>query len=170
MYKKKFLNYVRNRIKYVTTKNYINPGDNTVDYVMIFIPNEQVYSFIHDCDNTLLDSALKEKVILCSPITLYAVLAIIREAVDNFNLEKTASQILMLFGSFKKQWEAFIKSFEKMGKRIEEVQKEFYTLTSTRRHQLERPLTQIDEIRKEKGISNILIHNPEDREKDTADQ
>ena len=90
--------------------------------------------------------------ILCSPITLYAILAVIRQGVDNFNLEKTASEILTLFGTFNKQWEVFVKSMEKMGQRIQEAQNEFNALTTTRRNQLERPLKQIEELRQQKQL------------------
>jgi len=152
VYKRQFLKDVRGRIKEVTTRDYINPAENTVDYVIVFIPNEQVYAFINENDSSLLDEALKSKVILCSPITLYAILAVIRQAVDNFNLEKTAAQILSLLGAFNKQWAVFLKSLEKMGKKIEEAQKEFNTLNSTRRTQLERPLRQIEDLRRQKGI------------------
>ena len=152
MHKNQFLRDVKGRIKEVTTKDYINPEENTVDYVLVFIPNEQVYAFINETDNSILDEALKNKVILCSPITLYAILAVIRQAVDNFNLEKTAAQVLSLLGAFNKQYSSFVKSMEKMGKKIEEAQMEFNTLTSTRRNQLERPLRKIEELRKQRGI------------------
>ena len=151
-HKNQFIKDVRGRIKEVTTREYINPAENTVDYVIVFIPNEQVYAFINENDSSVLDEALKHKVILCSPITLYAVLAVIRQAVDNFNLEKTAAQIMSLLGTFNKQWVNFLKSLEKMGKKIEEAQKEFNALTSTRRNQLERPLRQIEDLRKQKGV------------------
>ena len=151
-HKNQFIKDVRGRIKEVTTREYINPAENTVDYVIVFIPNEQVYAFINENDSSILDEALKHKVILCSPITLYAVLAVIRQAVDNFNLEKTAAQIMSLLGTFNKQWSNFIKSLEKMGKKIDEAQKEFNALTSTRRNQLERPLRQIEDLRKQTGV------------------
>lgn len=151
-FKKKFLQDARDRIKEVTTREYINPSENTVDYVIVFIPNEQVYGFINENDRTILDDALKNKVIFCSPLTLYAILAVIRQAVDNFNLEKTAAQILSLLGTFNKQWDAFLKSLEKMGKKIDDAQNEFHTLTTTRRKQLDRPLKQIEDLRKQKGI------------------
>ena len=151
-HKNQFIRDVRGRIKEVTTREYINPAENTVDYVIVFIPNEQVYAFINENDSSILDEALKHKVILCSPITLYAVLAVIRQAVDNFNLEKTAAQIMSLLGTFNKQWSNFIKSLEKMGKKIDEAQKEFNALTSTRRNQLERPLRQIEDLRKQTGV------------------
>jgi DNA recombination protein RmuC len=151
-FKGQFIRDVKNRIKEVTTREYINPEENTVDYVIVFIPNEQVYAFINESDNSVLDDALKNKVILCSPITLYAILAVIRQGVDNFNLEKTASQILSLLGTFNKQWELFVKSMEKMGQRIQDAQEEFNSLTTTRRNQLERSLKQIEELRQQKQI------------------
>ncbi|MCK5033700.1 MAG: DNA recombination protein RmuC [Calditrichia bacterium] len=152
-YKSQFLKDVRNRIKEVTTRDYINPEENTVDYMIVFIPNEQVYGFINENDRTLLDDALKTKVILCSPITLYAILAVIRQGVENFNLEKTAAQILSLLGTFNKQWEAFQESMDKMGKKIDDAQEEFTKLTTTRKKQLEKPLQKIEELRKQKEIS-----------------
>jgi DNA recombination protein RmuC len=147
-----FLRDVKARIKEVTTKEYINPGQNTVDYVLLFIPNEQIYSFIHNEDSSILDEALKNKVIFCSPITLFAVLAVIRQAVDNFALEKTSNEILSLLGLFKKQWDEFTGKLEVLGKRIADVQKDYELLTTTRRRQLERPLKKIDDLRTQRGL------------------
>jgi DNA recombination protein RmuC len=167
-YKQRFLRDVRARIKEVTTRDYINPTENTVDYVIVFIPNEQVYGFINENDPSILDEALQNKVILCSPLTLYAILAVIRQAVDNFNLEKTASQMLSMFGTFARQWDMFIRSFEKMGKKLEEAQNEFHHLTTTRRNQLERPIRQIEDLRSQKGIpESNLIAPPFDNENET---
>ena len=151
-YKSQFLRDVKGRIKEVTTRDYINPEEHTVDYVLVFIPNEQVYAFIQETDRSVTDEALKNKVILCSPITLYAILAIIRQAVDNFNLEKKTAQILSILGAVNKQYQLFCESMDKMGRRIDEAKKEFVHLTSTRRNQLEKPLQQIDDIRKERSI------------------
>lgn len=146
-YKTQFLRDVRMRIKEVRSKDYINPADNTVDYVIAFIPNEQVYEFINESDRAILDEALKSKVILSSPLTLYAILAIIRQAVDNFNLEKTAAEILNLLAEFNKQWDNFKEGMDKMGRRIDDAQGEFRKLITTRTKALERPLQKIADIR-----------------------
>jgi len=151
-YKKQFLKDVRQRIKDVTTREYINPAENTVDYMIVFIPNEQVYAFINENDAELLDEALKNKVIMSSPITLYAILAVIRQSVENFNLEKTAEEILSLLSDFNKQWDMFKDGMDRMGKRIEAAQKEYDDLITTRKNQLEKPLRRIDSIRKETDI------------------
>ncbi len=150
--KAQFLRDVRARIKEVTTRDYINPEDATLDYVLVFIPNEQVYAFINQNDRALIDDALKSKVILCSPFTLFAILAIIRQAMDNFSLEKTTGDMLKLIGSFNLQWEKFRDSMDKMGKKLDDAQAEFQRLTSTRRNQLEKPLREIENLRRLKGI------------------
>lgn len=156
-----FLRDVRQRVKEVTSRDYINPGDNTVDYVLVFIPNEQVYAFIHEHDQKLLDDALKQKVILCSPVTLYAVLAVIRQAVDNFNLEKTAARILSLLGAFNKQWSMFMQSFDKLGNKIEDTQKEYQKLTTTRKNQLDKQLSKIEDLRQQRDILPASTDNEE---------
>lgn len=151
-YKHLFLRDVKNHIRDVTTRDYINPDDNTIDMVIMFIPNEQVYSFINENDRSILDEAIRSKVALCSPLTLFAILAVIRQAIDNFNLERTAGQILSLMGNFYKQWELFIQGMDKMGKRIEDAQKEYNRLATIRKNQLQKPLDKIEALRIQKGL------------------
>jgi DNA recombination protein RmuC len=147
-----FIRDVQNRVKELTGREYIDPTGGTLDYVLMFIPNEQVYAFIHEHAPELIDGAMKKKVVICSPITLYAILAVIRQAVENFNLEQKTAHILSLLGSFLAQWGKFTEGMDKMGKRILEAEKEYEALMSTRRNALERPLRKIDELRQQKGI------------------
>ncbi len=156
-HKQQFLRDARQRIKEVTTRDYINPTDRTLDYVLVFIPNEQIYCFVNENDPTLLDDGLKSKVIFCSPLTLYAILAVIRQAVDNFNLGKTTAQVLAHFGEFDRQWGLYKESMDKMGKRLEDAVKEYQGLTSTRTNMLERPLGRIKELRTQQGEPEAVL-------------
>lgn len=164
--KDRFLKDVRARVREITTRDYINPGDKTLDYALLFIPNENVYSFIQEEDATLMDDALKTHIILCSPLTLYAILAVIRQSVESFNLEKTTSQILAHMAAFRKQWEAFIGSMDKMGKRIEDAKQEFDHLVSTRKNQVERPLRKIERMRQEQGMPPASGEGDEEEEEE----
>jgi DNA recombination protein RmuC len=91
-------------------------------------------------------------VVFCSPITLFAVLAVIRQAVEHFALEKTSREVLSLLGRFKKQWDEFCNKLETLGKRIEDAQREYGMLMTTRRHQLEKPLDKIEFLRTQWGL------------------
>ena len=147
-----FLRDVRTRIKEVTTRDYINPEEKTLDYVLVFIPNEQVYAFINENDPEIMDEALKAKVILCSPFTLFAILAIIRQSLDNFSMEKTAGEILGLVKNFKREWEKFTESMTKMGEKLESARKEFGQMTGTRKDKLDKSLQKIEDLRQLKGL------------------
>jgi len=147
-----FLKDVKSRIKEVTTREYISPESNTIDCVLLFIPNEQIYAFIHEQDSSILEDGLKNRVVFCSPITLFAVLAVIRQAVENFALAQTSNEILSLLGSFKKQWEAFLGKLEVLGKRIDDAMKEYEALTTTRKRQLEKPLQKIESLRTQRKL------------------
>ncbi len=147
-----FLRDVRNRIKEVTTREYIDPDQGTVDYVLVFIPNEQVYGFIHEHDPTLLDAALRDKVVLCSPLTLYALLAVIRQAAENFHLDQASLEIRTLLGGFSKEWTKYTEVMDRMGKSLEQAAKCFHEMATTRRNKLERQLDKIEDLRSQEHI------------------
>lgn len=150
-----FLRDVRQRIKEVTSRDYINQEQNTVDYVLLFIPNEQIYAFVQEQDPALLDTSLQQRVILCSPMTLFAILAVVRQAIDNFALENTSREIMSLLGSFRKQWEEFGKKLDSLGKSLNSAMNDYELLTTTRRRQLETPLNKIEELRGRQQGENL---------------
>jgi len=142
-----FLKDVRKQIREVTGREYIDPSAGTVDYVLVFIPNEQVYGFIHEHDAKLLDDAMRSKVVLCSPLTLYAILAVVRQAMENFRFEQGSKQILEHLGEFQKQWGKFVETMEKMGTKLEEARAAYDDLKGTRTRALERQLDKIEDLR-----------------------
>jgi DNA recombination protein RmuC len=152
-YRTDFLRDVRNRLREITTRDYINQTQPTVDCALFFIPNEGVFTFIRNEDPTMFDLALKDKVICCSPLTLFAVLAVIRQAVDNFALGQASNEMLLLMGQFKQQWEKFYQSIAVVEKRLFSTQRAFDDMSGTRWRALDRPLRQIDAIRQERGIA-----------------
>ena len=152
-HRKQFLSDVRTRVKEVTSRDYINPEANTLDYVLVFIPNEQVYAFIHENDRDILDAALRSKVILCSPITLYAVLSVIRQGMANFNLE--AGRPVRCWPWWTALKDSSMSSSSRSirsATKIEEAQTEFKKLETTRRAKLDRSIEKIKALREEKGL------------------
>ena len=156
-FKAAFLKDARQRVKEVTTRDYINPEQNTVDYVLVLIPNEQVYRFINENDSSMLDYALQSKVVLCSPVTLYAVLALINQAAKNFKMERGLAEIITQIRLFVAQWQKFVDSMDKMGRKLQDAQKEFESLSGTRKNMLERPMLRIDQLRHESDIKELDV-------------
>lgn len=146
-YKKDFLKDVKLRIKELQTRGYVNQQENTVDYVLLFIPNEQIFSFINEHARELIDEAMQGKTILCSPLSLYAILAVVRQSIDNFRMESKSQEMLKIFGVFHEQWSKFKDQMETVKKRFESVGKEYEDLLGTRTRQLDKPLEKIEELR-----------------------
>ena len=144
--KKAFIKDVRNRIKEVSDRSYIDPKGGTVDYVLLFIPNESIYSFLNQEDDRLIDFSLERKIILCSPITLYAILSLVRQAVSNFAMEQKAGEMQDLVGVFRKQWEQFKSKINAMNKSISALTNHYEELRGPRLRELEKPMDKINEL------------------------
>ena len=141
-----FLKAVRGHVDSVCGREYINPAEGTLEYVMLFIPNESIYGFINREDSGLVDYALERRVLLCSPLTLYAMLSLIHQATRNFTMNERASEVMALVGRFRDQWKKYVAQMDKMGTQIERLSATFQNLATTRTHMLEKPLDKIETI------------------------
>jgi DNA recombination protein RmuC len=142
---KQFLVDVRQRIKELSGRSYIDPT-TTVDYLLLFIPNESVHAFICEHDPDLIDVALRQKVILCSPFTLFSVLAVVRQSVEVFQLERRTDDILAVLGDFSRQWDKFSESIDKVEKHLATLQNSVGEMSGTRRRVLQRQLDRVAEL------------------------
>tara|TARA_B100001250_G_scaffold306673_1_gene268552 strand:+ start:7066 stop:8154 length:1089 start_codon:yes stop_codon:yes gene_type:complete len=153
--KKAFLKDVRDRIKEVSKRSYINPDKGTVDYVLLFIPNESIYSFLNQEDSSLIDYSLKNKILLCSPINLYAILSLIRQSVASFAMEQRAGEMQELISVFKTQWIKFISKLNLMEKSINALNNHFDDLKGPRIRSLEKPMDKINSLELGSNIERI---------------
>ena len=105
-------------MKELSTRTGYIDADATLDEVLLFIPNESVWAFIHERDPQLIDVALRQKVVLCSPVSLFAVLAVIRQAVEQTRLARTSNEILECLAGFGQQWTKFAEALDKVVKPV----------------------------------------------------
>ncbi len=155
-HKKDFLRDVKLHIKAIAGRAYVNPGEGTLDYVLMFIPNESIYGFINQEDTQLIDYALEKKVLLCSPLTLYAMLSLIYQATRNFAMEEKATEVMNLLNAFRLQWDKYVEVMDKMGRSLEAAQKDYDTMVGTRKKQLEKPLSKIEEITSRGEVGELV--------------
>ena len=155
-----FVRDARNRVKELARRDYVDTTQGSVDQVLLFLPNEHVYAFLHDSAPSLLDDALAAKVVLCSPVTLFAVLAVIRQAVDDHMTEQRSAEILDALNGFADQWERFTEHLEKVGDRIGSAQKAFDAVNGVRRRQLERQLDRVDDLHRDERAAAVLALAP----------
>ncbi len=138
-----FVADVRTHVKSLAGRGYVDPRD-TVDCVLLFIPNEAVFSFLHESDAAVVDVALEHRVVLCSPSTLFAVLAVVRRSVEQFQLERRSDEILRCLGGIVGEWDKFGAALDKVGKQLDTVTRSFHDeLNGTRRRVFQRALDEV---------------------------
>jgi DNA recombination protein RmuC len=147
-----FVRDVRARVRELSGRVYIDP-DDTVDEVLLFIPNEAVYAFVHTHDRDLVEVALRQKVVLCSPTTLFSVISVIRQAVEQTQLQRTSDEILACLAAFEQQWGKFSDALDKVGRGLDTVRRGWDELQGPRRRQLERQLDRVAELRSRRSGS-----------------
>ncbi|MEX1995267.1 MAG: DNA recombination protein RmuC [Candidatus Saccharimonadales bacterium] len=140
-----FRTSVKNKIKGITSKDYIDPENQTLDFVILFIPNEMIFSFMYEKLPEIQQYSNERKVILTGPFGFTAVIRMILQAHKNFHHEKGLMQILGLISKFQEEYEKFGDSVKKLGRQIEIVKTTYVEVEGTRDRQLTRIVRQIGE-------------------------
>lgn len=141
--KKQFERDVREKVKQVTTRDYINPEENTVDFVILFIPNEMVFSFIYESMGDVWVEAMRHKVVLAGPFTFTALLRMVSQAYENFKYQKNVQKIIGHIKTFMAEFDKYNVEFEKIGERIDSLSRQYHSVESTRTNQLIRTAERI---------------------------
>ena len=149
-YMKDFEKDVKEKIKQVTTRDYINPTDKTVDFVILFIPNEMIFSFIYEKMPDIVESAMQSRVVLAGPFSFTAILRMIRQSYENFRVQSNIYNIIAHVKAFEKEFGVFSEAFLKIGDRIDALDKQYDTVSTTRFKQLERRMDKV----KQEGLAN----------------
>src|SRR5690606_35250640 len=140
---------VKDKIKQCSTRDYINPEENTVDFVILFVPNEKVFSVIYDNLGSVWEEGMKKKVILAGPFSFTAILRMIFQAYKSFSYQENLHQIIKLIREFEGQFEKFSDQVDSFGNAISTLNNKYQELSTTRTNQLTRV---IDKIRNEERL------------------
>jgi DNA recombination protein RmuC len=151
MYLKKFRNDVKEKIKQVCTREYINPQEKTVDFVILFIPNEMIFSFIYDTMNDIWEDAMHKKVILAGPFSFTAILRMVKQAYTNFRYQENLQNIIGLIQRFDIEYQKYSDEVNRLGERITSVSRQYETVAITRNRKL---TTIVDKIKNQEVVED----------------
>ena len=130
-------------------EGYISAEEGTVDFVLMYIPLENLYHFLLTSEiganrTPVIQYAFSKKVILVSPQTLMAYLETIRHSMKLFSLQTDTKNILATHEKIKLEIRKFIESFDDVTKRLDQTVKSFEALKTTRVNKLEKSFEELD--------------------------
>jgi DNA recombination protein RmuC len=135
------------KVKIQKVSEYINPEYNTLDYAILFVPNEMVFSYINQKFPELIDEAMAKRVMIVSPFTFLIVARTVIESYRNFMIGDKLKEVVRYVDEFVKEWSTFRQKFEKYGRSLDTLKVDYEELTTTRVRQMERKIEKIETIR-----------------------
>ncbi|MFZ3054473.1 MAG: DNA recombination protein RmuC [Minisyncoccales bacterium] len=135
-YKKAFEQDVKARIKEISGRDYINPEEDTVDFVILFVPNEMIFSFIYDQMNETWNDAMAKKVILSGPFSFTAILRMVYQSYKSFKYQENLHEIVKLIKKFEIEYDKYNEEVDSLGKKIKAVSTQFDEVSITRTRKL----------------------------------
>lgn len=155
-YREAFIHDVREHLREMERRDYLAQSDHTVDYLLIFIPNEQVYGMVNELIPLLIDECLQRKMILCGPWTLYAVLRIIWQSWQSYHYTVAIADIVKSINGFLQEYGKFKERFEELGERLQKTTEKYQDVAGTSFRRLDTKIRQIEEYRKGQRIPEEL--------------
>ena len=134
LYVKEHVVSVRRHIDELAGKRYDKYNVNSLDYVMLFIPNEPSYFMAMEADNKLWNYAYKKGIVLISPSNLISTLFVVnslwtreRQQRDVQKIVDTANAIYDKFVNFTDNFGKIETALEKAGEAYREAFKQLTT-------------------------------------------
>lgn len=140
-HKKQFASDLKIKIKKVA--EYIRPESNTLDYAILFVPNETLFTYINRQFPDLIDDAMQRRVLIVSPFSFLVVARTVMESYRNFMISDTLKDIIKEISAFVGEWDVFKAKFEKYGRSIATLQNDFNDLSGTRVRQMEKRIDRV---------------------------
>lgn len=110
---------VRQHMKELASKRYWEQFDNSPDFVVLFVPGEQFLGVALEYDQSLLQDALSERVILASPTSLIALLRAVAFGWKQVCLSENAEKIRDLGEEVYKRVATFTEHMARLGKSLD---------------------------------------------------
>lgn len=150
---KQFAIDLKTKVKKVA--EYINPTHDTLDYAILFVPNEMVFSFINQKFPDIIDEAVSRRVLIVSPFTFLIVARTVIESYRNFMIGDQMKQVVKYVDEFVSEWDRFRMQFEKYGKAIVSLQTAFEEMSGTRVRQMDKRIHNIRSVQQGSLASKI---------------
>lgn len=142
---------IREKLNQIEKRGYINIEEGTLDYAIMFVPNEMLFSFINQKFPGVIDEAMDRKIMIVSPFTFLIVARTVMESYKNFMVENNLRKIVKHIQEFAVEWEKFEGEFSKFDEAISRLRKDFDQVANVRYKKMSIKIKRINDYQQLQG-------------------
>jgi DNA recombination protein RmuC len=142
---KAFVRDLKEKMNQIEKRGYISIEEGTLDYAIMFVPNEMLFSFINQQFPDIVDEAMAKKIMIVSPFTFLIVARTVMESYRNFMMENNLRRIVKQIQEFGEEWLRFKKDFESFDVMIDKLKEQYDKITTTRYKMMNSKLKKIED-------------------------
>ena len=105
--------------KVLADKKYFQQFDRTPEYTIMFIPGESFLADARRADGSLLEVAMRSRVLIASPVNLLALLLAVAKGWQAFQIAENAEKIAAIGRELYERVDTVLESVEKTGRGLE---------------------------------------------------
>ncbi len=121
-YGRRHVESVKRHIKELSDKHYPRAVRNSVDQVIMFVPNEGAFLAALNLDNSLWDYAFERKVVIVSPTHLFSVIHLINHLWQLETRNRNVDEVAKLGGLIYDSVASLMKEFSSIEKNLRQAQ------------------------------------------------
>jgi DNA recombination protein RmuC len=113
-----FTRGLRAHVKRLGSKNYEAQFESAPDFVVMYVPGEHFFAAAVDAERSLLEDAVRDRVLIATPVTLIALLKTVAYTWQQEKVAETARDIAQLGCTLYERLCTYLKHVEKEGRLI----------------------------------------------------
>ena len=137
---------MRAHMKTLSLKEYWNQFDSSPEFVVMFVPLESMLSDALKADPSLVDDAMKSRVLIASPMNLLALLLAAHRGWQDFRVQEDAKKIGDLTKELYKRFSTLFDYVRKTGKGIQQSTTNYNNLIGALESRVLPTLRKLDDL------------------------
>ena len=137
---------MRAHVKTLSLKEYWNQFDRSPEFVVMFVPLESMLSDALKSDPTLVDDAMRSRVLIASPMNLLALLLAAHRGWQGFRVQEDAKKIGDLTKELYKRFSTLFDYVRKTGKGIQQSTTNYNNLIGALESRVLPTLRKLDDL------------------------
>lgn len=146
-----FITDVKRHLTDLERREYATADTQSTDYIVMFVASESIHGILHEWWPGLMDEALKKRILICGPWSLYAIIRIIWQAWEHYYQVQTHTEILGAIREFQRFFKIFRDRFSSLGTKLEEATALYEDIERKSYSQLTKRISKIEELQSGKN-------------------